>query len=99
MAESSAPDELVGLVEEEAVPEDARPNVLYLLSDQHSPFVSGCYGDRVVSTPNLDALSASGATLTNVYCPSPICVPSRMSMITARHPYHYRVLKNYQILD
>ncbi len=37
-----------------------RPNILHLLSDQHSPFVAGCYGDPVLQTPNLDRLAARG---------------------------------------
>ncbi|MBM3549129.1 MAG: DUF4976 domain-containing protein [Alphaproteobacteria bacterium] len=63
-----------------------RPNLLYILSDQHARHVTGCYGDKLVQTPNLDRLAASGVTFDNAYCPSPICVPSRMSMLTARHP-------------
>ena len=64
----------------------AAPNLLYLLSDQHARHVLGCYGDTLVQTPNLDRLAARGVTFDNAYCPSPICVPSRMSMLTARHP-------------
>jgi choline-sulfatase len=64
----------------------ARPNLLYLLSDQHARHVLGCYGDGLVRTPNLDRLAAGGVVFDNAYCPSPICVPSRMSMLTARHP-------------
>jgi choline-sulfatase len=63
-----------------------RPNLLFLLSDQHARHVLGCYGDRLVRTPNLDRLAASGVVFDNAYCPSPICVPSRMSMLTGRHP-------------
>lgn len=64
----------------------ARPNLLFLFSDQHAFQVAGCYGDSVARTPNLDALAAAGVTFDAAYCPSPICVPSRMSMLTARHP-------------
>jgi choline-sulfatase len=64
----------------------AGPNLLYLLSDQHARHVLGCYGDKLVQTPNLDRLAAGGVVFDNAYCPSPICVPSRMSMLTARHP-------------
>ena len=76
-----------------------RPNLLYIHSDQHSPFVTGCYGDRTIETPNLDALAARGAVLENVYCPSPICVPSRMAMLTGRFPHENRVWTNTHILD
>jgi choline-sulfatase len=64
----------------------SRPNLLFLFSDQHAQQVAGCYGDRLVRTPNLDRLAAGGVVFDNAYCPSPICVPSRMSMLTARHP-------------
>ena len=76
-----------------------RPNILHLLSDQHSPYVAGCYGDSVVQTPHLDRLAAGGVTLDAVYCPSPICVPSRMSMLTGRHPYQNACWTNSHILD
>ena len=49
-----------------------RPNILFIQSDQHNPAVTGCYGDPVVETPNLDRLAARGARLTSAYCPSPI---------------------------
>ena len=75
------------------------PNLLYIHSDQHSPFVAGCYGDPLVQTPNLDRLAADGVTLDNVYCPSPICVPSRMSSLTGRHPFQNQVWTNSHILD
>ena len=79
--------------------ENRRPNILHLLSDQHSPYVAGCYGDSVVQTPHLDRLAAGGVTLDAVYCPSPICVPSRMSMLTGRHPYQNACWTNSHILD
>jgi choline-sulfatase len=63
-----------------------RPNLLFLFSDQHAFNVAGCYGNAIADTPNLDRLAASGVTFDAAYCPSPVCVPSRMSMLTARHP-------------
>jgi choline-sulfatase len=62
-----------------------RPNILMLLSDQHSKRVMRCAGDSVVRTPHLDALAASGVRFSNTYCGSPLCVPSRMTMMAARH--------------
>ena len=76
-----------------------RPNILFIQSDQHNPAVTGCYGDPVVETPNLDRLAARGARLTSAYCASPICVPSRMSLITGRFPHENEVWTNDQSLD
>ena len=75
------------------------PNLLYIHSDQHNPAVTGCYGDPLVQTPHLDGLAARGVVFDNVYCPSPICVPSRMSMLNGRYPYENKVWTNSHILD
>ncbi len=76
-----------------------RPNLLYLHSDQHSAAVAGAYGDALVQTPHLDQLAKSGVILDACYCPSPICVPSRMSALTGRFPHENRVWTNSHILD
>lgn len=76
-----------------------RPNILYIQSDQHNPAVMGCAGDPVVRTPNLDALASRGTVFDNAYCASPICVPSRASMLTGRHPHENQVWTNTHALD
>lgn len=81
------------------MPERPRPSLLYIHSDQHNPYVTGCYGDPLVQTPNLDRLAQNGAMFENAYCCSPICVPSRMSMLTGQHPYQNRVWTNQHGLD
>ncbi|MEW7009939.1 sulfatase-like hydrolase/transferase [Lentilitoribacter sp. EG35] len=75
-----------------------RPNILFLFSDQHNQKMSGCYGDKVVQTPNIDRLAAEGVRFDNAYCPSPICVPSRMAMLTARWPSRQDCWVNDDIL-
>jgi choline-sulfatase len=76
-----------------------RPNLLYIHSDQHNPAIMGCSGDNLVRTPNLDGLAARGVRFESVYCPSPLCVPSRMATLTGRYPYENRVWTNDHILD
>ena len=75
------------------------PNLLYIHTDQHNSQVLGCAGDPLVETPNLDRLAAGGVLFTNVYCTSPICVPSRMAMLTGRHPHQNQVWTNNHVLD
>ncbi len=77
----------------------ARPNVLILMSDQHSKYHLGCAGDAVVRTPHLDRLSAEGMRFSQAYCASPLCVPSRMAFMTSRYPSSNRVWKNNHILS
>lgn len=74
------------------------PNLLFILSDQHAPAVAGCYGNAVAETPALDALASRGVTFDSAYCPSPLCTPSRMSMMTARHPFRNHVWGNEDVL-
>ncbi len=62
-----------------------RPNILIMVSDQHSPHVLGCAGDAVIRTPHLDALAQRGIMFDNAYCAAPLCVPSRMTFLTSRH--------------
>ncbi len=57
-------------------------NILILCSDQHRRDAMGVAGDPCVSTPNLDALAASGTRFSRAYCNAPICVPSRASLAT-----------------
>jgi choline-sulfatase len=57
-------------------------NVLFILSDEHQRGAAGCYGNRLVQTPNLDRLAQRGARFDNAYTPSPICVPARASLAT-----------------
>ncbi len=61
-------------------------NVLVLMTDEHNAAITGCYGDPVVRTPTLDALAASGVRFTAAYCQNPICVPSRVSLVSGRMP-------------
>ena len=73
-------------------------NILLMISDQHSKYHIGAYGDLLVRTPHLDSLSESGMRFTNAYCASPVCVPSRMSFMTCRTPSSNRVWNNNHLL-
>ncbi len=75
-----------------------RPNIVFLFSDQHAQYVTGCYGDPVVRTPNIDALAGTGTVFDNAYCASPICLPSRMSLLTGREPHRQKCWTNHDIL-
>ena len=61
---------------------DKLPNMLILMTDQQRYDALGCVGSGPVQTPHLDALAARGVRFSNACCPTPICVASRMSLIT-----------------
>jgi choline-sulfatase len=62
-------------------------NLLFILSDEHSPKALGRAGHPFVHTPNLDALAARGTSFSSASTPSPICVPARAALATGR-PLH-----------
>jgi choline-sulfatase len=64
----------------------ARPNILFLMSDEHRADVAGFAGDPVVRTPVLDELARTGTVFRNAYTPSPICIPGRQCMMSGQLP-------------
>lgn len=73
---------------------DQRPNIVLVMTDQHAARVLGAAGDPVAQTPALNALAANGTRFDNCYCPSPLCVPSRMAFLTGLEPHVSGVLTN-----
>jgi choline-sulfatase len=60
-------------------------NLLVIMSDEHNPKMLGCYGHRLVRTPNLDRLAARGTRFDAAYCNSPVCIPARATFATGRY--------------
>ena len=85
---------LLGLVTAAAEPgPSSRPNILFLLSDDHSYPYLGCYGDPNVRTPTLDQLAAGGMKFHSFFTTAPQCVPSRASLMTGRSPVAARITR------
>lgn len=63
-----------------------RPNILLLFTDQQRYDALGAMGNPHIRTPNLDELASRGALFSKTYCNSPVCMPSRQSMMTGRYP-------------
>src|SRR6478672_6189150 len=64
----------------------APPNILFILSDDHSSPYLGCYGADWMSTPNIDRFAAEGVRFDRAFTSAPQCVPSRTSLMTGRSP-------------
>ncbi|MFW6303006.1 MAG: sulfatase [Candidatus Sumerlaeota bacterium] len=73
---------------------DPRPNVLWIFTDQQQWDLMSCAGNKNVNTPQIDRLARVGVRFENAYCPSPVCGPSRGSMVTGRMPHDTRVFHN-----
>lgn len=70
-----------------------RPNVILIISDEHRADACGCYGSAVRQidgrspTPAIDALAKEGVRFDSMYCPSPLCAPSRAAYMTGTYPH------------
>ncbi len=64
-----------------------RPNLLFLIADDHAGYVMGCDGNPLASTPNLDRLAGEGVRFASHYCNSPVCTPYRQSLLTGQMPH------------
>ncbi|MCP4782613.1 MAG: sulfatase [Fuerstiella sp.] len=72
-----------------------RPNILFIMSDDHTTQAIGAYGSRLASlnpTPNIDALATRGMRFDRVFCNNSICTPSRASILTGQYSQSNGVL-------
>ena len=81
---------------------EARPNILYIMSDDHATTAIGAYGGRLAvlnPTPRLDALAASGTLFENALVTNAICTPSRATILTGQYSHTNGVLDLDGALD
>lgn len=76
-----------------------KPNVLVIMTDQHRWDLMTCAGNDIVPTPGIDRIAARGVRFPNAYCPYPVCVGSRMSLLTGLYPHHTGAITNEDRLD
>lgn len=62
-----------------------RPNILFIMSDDHAAHAMSCYGSRINQTPNLDRIANGGMRFNNCFCTNSICTPSRASILTGTY--------------
>lgn len=83
-----------GAADRDARPDDARPNIIFMLSDDQgwngtsvamAPDVPASRGE-IFQTPNLEKLAAAGMRFSNAYAPAPVCSPTRISLQTGKSP-------------
>lgn len=69
-----------------------RPNIIFILTDDQAPWAFGASGDPNASTPTMDRLAREGAYFHNAFCTTPVCSPSRASIMTSRYASEYGIL-------
>ncbi len=76
---------------------ETKPNIIFILSDDLAQGDVGCYGQKLIQTPNLDRMAAEGVRFTQGYCGTTVCAPSRTSLLTGLHSGHAPIRANREI--
>lgn len=69
----------------------ARPDIVFICSDQWNARYLRCAGHPQVQTPHLDALAATGCIFDAAYTPSPVCMPARASLASGLYPHAHGI--------
>ena len=75
----------------------AKPNIIFILSDDLAQGDLGCYGQKIIQTPRMDQMAREGVRFMQAYCGTTVCAPSRTSLITGLHSGHAPVRGNWEI--
>jgi arylsulfatase A-like enzyme len=74
-----------------------KPNVILILADDLGYGDLGCFGQKLIQTPNIDRLAAEGTRFTQAYAGATVCAPSRCSLMTGKHNGHAPIRGNREI--
>ena len=66
---------------------DSRPNILFIMTDDHASHAMSCYGSRINETPHLDRIANGGMRFDNCFCTNSICTPSRAVILAGTHTH------------
>ncbi|MDH7480604.1 MAG: arylsulfatase [Armatimonadota bacterium] len=77
----------------------SRPNILFLMTDQHRWDCLGCMGNKAIKTPNLDRIAREGALFLNAYSSTPTCTPARAALLTGLSPWHHGMIGFGQVAE
>ncbi len=66
---------------------DVRPNIVFIMSDDHAAHAMSCYGSRINETPHMDRIANEGMRFDNCLCTNSICAPSRAVILTGKHSH------------
>jgi arylsulfatase A-like enzyme len=70
-----------------AAAQQPRPNILYIMADDHAAHAISAYGSKINATPNIDRIAQGGLRLTNCFVTNSICTPSRAAILTGKYAH------------
>lgn len=71
-----------------------RPNIVFILADDHAAHAIGAYGSSVAHTPHIDRLAREGLRFERAFCGNAICAPARATLLTGTHSHVHGVIDN-----
>ena len=78
---------------------DTRPNIIYIMSDDHASHAMSCYGSKINETPNLDRIADEGMLFENCFCTNSICGPCRAVVNTGKYSHLNGFFRNGNTFD
>ena len=66
---------------------DTRPNILYIMTDDHAAHAISAYGSKLIQTPNIDRIGKEGVRFANCFVTNSICTPSRAAILTGKYAH------------
>jgi len=78
---------------------DSRPNIIFIMADDHAAHAISAYGSKINKTPNIDRLAKEGVRFTNCFAANALCAPSRATLITGKHSFTNGFIRNGDRFD
>ena len=75
-------------------PQNRRPNVLFMMTDDQRADAMSCAGNKILKTPNMDRIAAGGVRFTEGFATNPLCSPSRGTILTGLYTHAHGVTTN-----
>jgi arylsulfatase A-like enzyme len=76
-----------------------RPNVIFIMTDDHAAQAMSAYGSRINRTPNLDRIADDGLRFDRAFCTNSICAPARATILTGKLSHRAGVVGNFQAFE
>src|SRR3981081_4690945 len=76
-----------------------RPNILYIMTDDHVPGAMSCYGNKILHTPNLDRLASEGVRFNNCFVTNSLSAPGRATVLTGCYSNIHHIFGNSEGRD
>ncbi len=80
-------------------PAQTRPNILFIMSDDHGEQAISAYGSRLIQTPNIDRIATEGIRFTSSFVTNSLCAPSRAVLLTGKYSHLNRLRDNRDQFD